>query len=64
LGESAFRSCESLRSICIPSSVETIYYPFCFSECVYFLEIVFEVGCKLSAEAVSDLRSNYRVTLQ
>jgi hypothetical protein len=47
LGESAFSSCESLRSICIPASVKTISKD-CFFYCMRLSSVTFEPGCQIS----------------
>jgi hypothetical protein len=46
LGESAFERCSSLRSICIPSSVESIP-ELCFKDCTRLSNLTFEAGSKL-----------------
>jgi hypothetical protein len=46
LGESAFAECGALRSICIPSSVETIS-KYCFNMCWGLSELTFEPGDKV-----------------
>jgi hypothetical protein len=47
LGESAFRRCLSLQSICIPSSIETISRS-CFNNCWRLSNLTFEAGCQIS----------------
>jgi hypothetical protein len=47
LRESALARCSSLRSICIPSSIETISDS-CFAECDHLLMVTFESHSKLS----------------
>jgi hypothetical protein len=59
LGESAFWYCSSLRSICLPSSLETIS-PGCFQSCGDQLELVLATGNQLSAESRSHVRDKLK----
>jgi hypothetical protein len=61
IGEKAFAHCLSLRTIHIPASIQTLS-PSCFSYSDNLRPVVLDVGCQLSAQAVSDLRSHGRVT--
>jgi hypothetical protein len=63
LGESAFAGCSSLRPFRVPSSIQIIGGG-CFIECNQLTNLILEAGCQLSAEAVSDLRSNCSVVLK
>jgi hypothetical protein len=55
--------CSSLRSISIPSAVETISWK-CFVACWQLRTIVLEPGSKLSVQSLSDLRSSWTVVLK
>jgi hypothetical protein len=46
LGDFAFMLCESLQSICIPSSIE-IVAKFCFAEYKHLSTLTFESGCRV-----------------
>jgi hypothetical protein len=59
LGQSAF-SGSSLQSICIPSSIERLPRS-SLDGCRSLVRIDFESGCRLSDEALSELRSKYKV---
>jgi hypothetical protein len=52
-GEEAFYMCESLGSICIPPSVETIAR-ICFDGCP-LEKIILAVGSKLSDQSMHDM---------
>jgi hypothetical protein len=47
IGIAAFSRCASLRTICIPSSVETIQHD-CFCGCQSLATVTFESGSRLS----------------
>jgi hypothetical protein len=52
-GEFAFERCSSLKSICIPASVE-ICPKSCFRKCGKLTGIVFESGSKVSTDQTLD----------
>jgi hypothetical protein len=60
--ESLFKGCSSLRSICIPSSIETIS-PRCFAGCGNLGNIIIEGEDGWSAGSMGDLGSQCYGTL-
>jgi hypothetical protein len=61
LGNCAFGSCPSLRSIRIPSSIRAIH-PLCFLFCNSQCTVILESGCQLSDPCLYALRSASLVT--
>jgi hypothetical protein len=54
LGDSAFRSCKSLKAVSIPANVETLATR-CFSDCGSLVSVTFEYGSKLAVIEVQAL---------